>query len=227
LKYFRSLSFNLYHLVGGIGYYNSHGDVVVLTDSSAQVIARYPYDAYGNLLVNISSTDTFYGFQSKEYDPLTGLSYFGARYYSPFFGRFITQDPSGFIDGPNLYTYCRNNPLNLVDLWGRCGDKPWWPKWIEIFLPGYGVYGGPMRTDPTFTVEPEDSLDRLFREHDIGWSKGRGSQTDKELLQRLYRLPLNPQEWEEPPRSSLEARFYRRIIAEPVFWWINLGRQKK
>ncbi|MFH0855435.1 MAG: RHS repeat-associated core domain-containing protein [Candidatus Omnitrophota bacterium] len=33
-------------------------------------------------------------------------------------GRFITADPSGMSDGPNLYVYCKNDPVNAVDLWG-------------------------------------------------------------------------------------------------------------
>lgn len=30
------------------------------------------------------------------------------------------------IDGPNLYVYVNNNPVNLIDPWGLCGEKPWW-----------------------------------------------------------------------------------------------------
>lgn len=91
---------------------------MVLTDANAQIVARYPSDAYGNLLIPAGSNAPFYGFQSKEYDPLTGLSFFGGRYYSPFFGRFISQDPSGMIDGPNVYTYVNNNPINSFDPFG-------------------------------------------------------------------------------------------------------------
>ncbi|MFH0856184.1 MAG: RHS repeat-associated core domain-containing protein [Candidatus Omnitrophota bacterium] len=35
-------------------------------------------------------------------------------------GRFISADPSGMTDGPNLYVYCKNDPVNAVDLWGMC-----------------------------------------------------------------------------------------------------------
>ncbi len=62
--------------------------------------------------------------------------YFGARYYDPTIGRFITQDPSGMIDGPNLYVYVGNDPVNLVDYWGLCGVK-------QINLPTWAyVIGG-------------------------------------------------------------------------------------
>lgn len=55
---------------------------------------------------------------SKRYDPETGFTLYGLRYYSPAIGRWITPDPSGFADGPNLYAYARNNPLMYVDLYG-------------------------------------------------------------------------------------------------------------
>jgi RHS repeat-associated protein len=66
-------------------------------------------------------------FLTKEQDR-TGFIYFGARYYDPRIGRFLTPDPSGMTDGPNLYLYCLNDPVNAVDLWGLCKDKkePWW-----------------------------------------------------------------------------------------------------
>ena len=55
---------------------------------------------------------------SKRYDPETGFILYGLRYYSPLLGRWITPDPAGFMDGPNLYAYVRNNPLIYTDLYG-------------------------------------------------------------------------------------------------------------
>ena len=33
-------------------------------------------------------------------------------------GRFVTPDPVGFSDGPNLYAYVHNSPMVLVDPYG-------------------------------------------------------------------------------------------------------------
>ena len=163
-----------------------------------------------------------------------GFYYMRARYYDPSIGRFISEYPAGFEGGINLYAYVGNNPVNLIDPFGLEAQKnggsasdAWWPKWSELFVPGYGNYGGPIRTDLTFSIPPIDSMDRLFMQHDIGWSEGRGREADKILLQELYNLPRSSNNWTEPPKNSLEAIFYRKVIAEPYFWWSNLIGNKK
>lgn len=48
-------------------------------------------------------------------DDPTGLYYYGARYYAAWLGRWISCDPGGIVDGPNLYMFVRNNPLHYID----------------------------------------------------------------------------------------------------------------
>jgi RHS repeat-associated protein len=57
-------------------------------------------------------------FASKRTDHESGYVFFGRRYYSPEAGRFLTPDPTGFSDGPNLYSYVHNSPLVLIDPYG-------------------------------------------------------------------------------------------------------------
>jgi len=68
----------------------------------------YPYGeiyyAYGD--------KTKYQFSGKELDA-TGLYYFGARYYDPGIGRWLTCDPAGQFHSP--YSYCGGNPVIYVD----------------------------------------------------------------------------------------------------------------
>jgi len=44
-----------------------------------------------------------------------------ARYYDPEARRFVSEDPLGLDAGVNLYAYCENNPLRLVDPLGLIG----------------------------------------------------------------------------------------------------------
>jgi uncharacterized protein RhaS with RHS repeats len=52
-------------------------------------------------------------------------SYYRARYYDPSAGRFLNEDPLGFLAGVNKYRFVRNSPLNWVDRFGtnqsECG----------------------------------------------------------------------------------------------------------
>ncbi len=59
-----------------------------------------------------------HGFHGRPVDPETGLIYFRNRYYHPELGRFISQDPLGYVDGPSLYQHTLNNPINFRDPMG-------------------------------------------------------------------------------------------------------------
>jgi RHS repeat-associated protein len=57
-------------------------------------------------------------------------SYYRARYYDPQTGRFVSEDPIGFIGTINFYSYAINNPVLFVDpsdLWHTTG-RPADPK---------------------------------------------------------------------------------------------------
>jgi RHS repeat-associated protein len=83
------------------------------------------YTPYGEEIVHETSTDskTAYGFTGKEYEAETGLSYFGARYYDPKIGRFVSEDPAeGDLNNPqtfNKYAYALNNPIKMIDPNGK------------------------------------------------------------------------------------------------------------
>ena len=57
-----------------------------------------------------------HAFSAKERDTETGLSYFGARYYSSELSLWLSVDPMA-SKYPSLspYVYCADNPVNLVD----------------------------------------------------------------------------------------------------------------
>ena len=42
-------------------------------------------------------------------------TYYGARYYAPWLGRWISPDPAGTVDGLNLYAFVRGNPIRYID----------------------------------------------------------------------------------------------------------------
>ena len=66
-----------------------------------------------------------YFFTGKEKD-VTGLYYFGARYYDPEIGRFITEDPGQ--DGEDWFGYCGNNPVGYFDPDGLAATAAKYPN---------------------------------------------------------------------------------------------------
>lgn len=74
------------------------------------------YDAGGNALAESRSAFQFGGHRG---DDGSGLLYFGARYYDPALGLFVTHDPAR--EFPSPYSYVGGNPLNQTDPNGTCG----------------------------------------------------------------------------------------------------------
>ena len=83
------------------------GSAVKTTSASGTVTLSRQYDAWGNLQSGIGAG---YAFTSREWDAEVGLSYYRARFFDPKNGRFVSEDPLHFRDGPNHYEYVRSNP---------------------------------------------------------------------------------------------------------------------
>lgn len=94
------------------------GSSNVVVDNTGAWINREEYLPYGETGFG-SFARKRYRFTGKERDEESGLSYHGARYYGPWLARWVSCDPSGMVDGANLYPFVRNRPLNLVDANGR------------------------------------------------------------------------------------------------------------
>jgi RHS repeat-associated protein len=106
--------------------FNSHGDVISLTDENGSEVATYQYNAFGNVINQTGNVDTPFKYAGYVYDSEIGLYYLNARYYDPVVGRFLTEDTYlGNQSDPlslNLYTYTLNNPLKYYDPTGHLVD---------------------------------------------------------------------------------------------------------
>lgn len=100
---------------GAVTYYLADhlGSVVLETNASGAASLTREYDPFGNLLQGGSASG--YAFTGRELDAESGLLYYRARYYDPKLGRFISEDPIGLEDGPNVYTYVKDNPITRRD----------------------------------------------------------------------------------------------------------------
>ena len=91
--------------------------VAMINTTDGSISASYRYDAWGNVEYSDGeiAQDNPYLFTGREYDWQTEVYYYRARSYDANLGRFLQQDPAGMIDGPNVYLYCGNDPVNGID----------------------------------------------------------------------------------------------------------------
>jgi len=97
---------------------NQLGSSIFELDATGNVISYEEYHPFGTTAFRAedgSVSSRRYRYTGKEKDEETGLYYYGARYYAPWLGRWTAADPSGLSDGPNVYAYVGNNPVNDVD----------------------------------------------------------------------------------------------------------------
>ena len=106
-------------------FYDGNGNVSDLLDPADSVRASYVYDPFGQIFSksgDYAETNTI-RFSTKEIDVISGLSYFGFRYYDSSIGGWLSRDPLEERGGVNLYAYGPNSPVNGFDVLGG--------QWVE------------------------------------------------------------------------------------------------
>lgn len=107
-----------------------HGSVVQLVNDDGSIARRYRYDAFGNETKPDQKDDNPFRYCGEYYNKETDTLYLRAREYDAGTGRFLTADTytgeAEDIGSLNLYTYCYNDSVNMVDPtghWGRHYEK--------------------------------------------------------------------------------------------------------
>ncbi|MDR2306500.1 MAG: RHS domain-containing protein [Paucimonas sp.] len=96
------------------------GTPMELTDEQGNIVWAAQYKAWGEIKEERTDWAKQQGlgnpirFQGQYHDHETNLHYNRYRYYDLRAGRFICQDPVGYLGGLNLYVYGKN-PISWVD----------------------------------------------------------------------------------------------------------------
>ncbi len=86
-----------------------------MINADEEVVNKYRYTPFGSPRLKVESVYNPYQYTGRRLDDETGQYYYRARMYSAEQSRFTTQDPSGMQEGPNMYAYVGNNPVNKRD----------------------------------------------------------------------------------------------------------------
>lgn len=127
--------------------HNQSGSIAALLDEDGTIVEYARYSAFGKRFlfdaesqsIQESNVGNPWGYSAKRRDEESGWSFFGRRYYNPEEGRWMTPDPLGFADGPNLYAYVLNSPMTHFDLYG-----------LETMRPLYEISQARARARATF-----------------------------------------------------------------------------
>jgi RHS repeat-associated protein len=150
---------------------DANGNVTMLLRADQTHGASYKYDPFGRTISSSGplATANTMRFSSKEWHEAAGIYYYGYRFYKPEWQRWLIRDQVGErgADGPNLYSFVRNLPMNRVD---PLGHVSW--GWPVVSPPGFPSSLPPFgcRKDPECS-DIMDTAERLEEQYnrDRGW----------------------------------------------------------
>lgn len=101
---------------------SSQGHIVGLVDiESGETVNESPLTMFGRDVNEMPLSP--WRFCGKRHESaILGLVDFGFRFYHPQSAQWLTRDPLGESEGPNLYAYVKNNPTRCVDRFGLFMD---------------------------------------------------------------------------------------------------------
>ena len=130
------------------------GSATVAFGSNGTATASQLFTPYGSVRYSSGTMPTSFGFTGQRADSVTGLDYYGARYFDPVAGLFTSADtvlPGNGLDilGLSRYAYIEGNPINRTDPSGHCFCDG--PGTGDNFFPRSG---GPLLTAPLANSSP-------------------------------------------------------------------------
>ena len=121
---------------------NAQGDITHIVSAAGKKMVSFTYDVFGKRTVTYQANGSTtpgqielltqmradllnpFAYRGYCYDYDMGMYYLQSRYYDPNTGRFINADDTNYLNatgtvlGCNLFAYCENDPVNMVDPFG-------------------------------------------------------------------------------------------------------------
>jgi RHS repeat-associated protein len=212
---------------------NHLGSVSLELDDQGHIISYEEYTPYGSTSYQAvrSHTETprRYRYTGKERDEETGFCYHGARYRAPWTGRWTSCDAVGLVDGLNLYSYARANPVRLGDPSGNQSDAEL--NQLQSPPPAQETISAPLDEPSWFEQQSrEANQEAALREGAKAWARqvaadrvegGRSPATDFSAPGEVHgdlagQLAHNNAAWEAGEADRARVRhFYGRGLSTP------------
>lgn len=106
---------------------DSQNSSLIELDQNGRLISHEDYYPFGGTAALTATSDLEVSYKTLRYSgkemDVSGLYYYGRRYYAPWLQRWISADPAGAVDGWNLYAMVGNNPVSFIDVNGLGRNK--------------------------------------------------------------------------------------------------------
>jgi RHS repeat-associated protein len=162
------------------------GSIRSVINESGTVVESNDYYPFGLKMPGrsyVSGTPSRNLFTGKERDDETGWDYFGARYYDPAIGRFLSVDPMA-SKAPDItpYHYTHNNPVNRFDPTGMQDGNLFTPKYqVNGIDVDYDIFSWLNTVLPDETNTDKNKEDKNKKNNDSNKSKQIGGNTASNL----------------------------------------------
>ena len=200
---------------------NAQGDVIGLIDKNGSQVVSYNYDTWGKLILATGTLAATVGvknpyrYRGYRYDTETGIYNLQSRYYNADWGRFINADgvigQTGELLAHNLFSYCKNNPVNMHDNSGfrpafdSVEDQTDYYDWLHSRKAGVAAQLTNADMKPvgykkrTYRKEPANDA---TRENEHIHLKGDGEKYQQDIYGNRRTKENSPG---DPPRKAKEA----------------------
>jgi RHS repeat-associated protein len=182
---------------------NGRGDIVAQSDAYAALTWTASYEAYGKRTKETGENKDKQRGNSKDEDP-TGLLNEGFRYRDIETGVWLSRDPAGFVDGPNLYAYVKCNPWSKFDALGLYEEDFHYYAVNHVLLAkghdrasAHRMAGFSQYVDDSPTTEPLGNAMnpvKNYYHHFIGCNRVKGVQRDNPQAQQKLSNAFKAQE---------------------------------
>ncbi len=145
---------------------NHRGDIIARSNLGGSLTSFALYEAYGTRPEGGTGDPDRQKANTKEEETDLGLLNEGMRFRDLETGTFLTRDPIGYQDGPNVYCYVHCNPITSFDPWGLETQSESKDAAQEAFDNG----------DIDYDPDDYDNFDDWWEDKEYSWYSDRAEQ---------------------------------------------------